>query len=491
MADALRTDRVRTVLAAVGLAVLASVIVLVATRHGPGTSPDSVQYVASARNLVAGRGFTGSGGDTLTSWPPGYPGVLAVGLELGLGVNTTARVVNVVAMAAIVLLTFVLLRRHVRSTWLVLIATGLVAVSPTLLRTADMIWSEPLFCALLLAFVLVLESLVSGRRHRVAWFVACVAAVWAAALVRWAGIALIPAGMVAIGVTPPRERWIRRVLVFAVGAGLVPALWFVRNVTTGDSIAGARPTLDRTVSETARTLLLGIGRIVVPDGAPNALTELAAVVLILAFVAGTVLAIRGMRAGVSVSAWPMAPLVATTGFTILLLLGSYFFGGTPWNARILAPVYAPLVVIGFVLFERAREQARAVDRDALARFVAGVFFAWLVLVVAWAAGLAWDHGRHERGYASAMWRSSALVRTAGTFDRHDVLFTNVPLEVSSVTGRYPVLDARSLRARCRKTAVLALYGNASAQPRLDSAVIDVGEVHRVADGALYRLACRA
>ncbi len=85
--------------------------------------------MASARNLVAGRGFTDHCGYTLTAWPPGLSGLLALGLRLGIEPSTTARALNAVAMAAIVILTFVLLRRHLRSTWTVLTGTALVALS--------------------------------------------------------------------------------------------------------------------------------------------------------------------------------------------------------------------------------------------------------------------------------------------------------------------------------------------------------------------------
>ena len=38
---------------------------------------DSLQYIAAARNLLAGRGLTGYEGAAFTTWPPGYPLLLA------------------------------------------------------------------------------------------------------------------------------------------------------------------------------------------------------------------------------------------------------------------------------------------------------------------------------------------------------------------------------------------------------------------------------
>lgn len=96
----------------------------------------------------------------------------------------------------------------------------------------------------------------------------------------------------------------------------------------------------------------------------------------------------------------MTPIVAVVGFMLVLVLGAYLAGASPISARILAPVYAPLVVIAFALFEGARDEASVARRNWLATAVAGAFLVWAVLVVVWAVALVWDHGRAPRGYAS-------------------------------------------------------------------------------------------
>lgn len=130
----------------------------IATRHGPGMSPDSVTYLSAARNLAAGHGYTDFTGQALTTFPPGYPALVAVLHVLGFSIATAARVVNAVSFGAVVLLAGTLIRRHTSSRAVALGATALVAVSPALINIASNAWSEPLFCALVLAFVLALED---------------------------------------------------------------------------------------------------------------------------------------------------------------------------------------------------------------------------------------------------------------------------------------------------------------------------------------------
>src|SRR5687768_16443147 len=53
--------------------VVATAVVLAGTRLGIGATPDSGHYLATAENVLAGRGFVRLGGEIMASWPPLYP----------------------------------------------------------------------------------------------------------------------------------------------------------------------------------------------------------------------------------------------------------------------------------------------------------------------------------------------------------------------------------------------------------------------------------
>src|SRR5260370_41157321 len=128
-----------------------------------------------------------------------------------------ARFVNGARLAAIVLPSWVLFRRHVRSPRLLLAATAAVALSPAVLNVADEAWSEPLFCVVLLVFILVLEDAVAARppSPRLVAIAGLIAGV--AFLVRYAASALIIAGVVVLltarrpARSPPRWLQVRGV----------------------------------------------------------------------------------------------------------------------------------------------------------------------------------------------------------------------------------------------------------------------------------------
>jgi len=55
----------------------ASILMFWITDYGPGVSPDSTTYIETARNLLAGNGFT-VGGKPMTHYPPAYPLLLSI-----------------------------------------------------------------------------------------------------------------------------------------------------------------------------------------------------------------------------------------------------------------------------------------------------------------------------------------------------------------------------------------------------------------------------
>ena len=86
--------------AASGAAALGIVLSLWATsRYGPGLSPDSAEYVATARHLAAGKGNRQSDGEICTHWPPLYGGLLAGFALVGVDPLESARWVNAAAFA--------------------------------------------------------------------------------------------------------------------------------------------------------------------------------------------------------------------------------------------------------------------------------------------------------------------------------------------------------------------------------------------------------
>ena len=93
----------------------AGLVFLRQASYGPGMGWGAVNYIVAARNLLAGDGLVGTGGDPLVSWPPLYPAMLAGGGLFGLDPYAVAGPLNAVIFGLTVLVGGWWLRRHLHS----------------------------------------------------------------------------------------------------------------------------------------------------------------------------------------------------------------------------------------------------------------------------------------------------------------------------------------------------------------------------------------
>ncbi len=148
------------------LSLYPAVMVLLATRRGPGISPDSVVYVSAARNFAHRGEMVDFLGLPLTLWPPGLPWLLGVFERAEIDSQTAAVGINVMSASLTVLLTYALANAVLDSPALALLAATVVSTSASTVRVYAMLWTEPLFTVLTLSALLLLTSAV--RRNRLA-----------------------------------------------------------------------------------------------------------------------------------------------------------------------------------------------------------------------------------------------------------------------------------------------------------------------------------
>ena len=130
------------------VAVVGIAILMFSTRnYGAGLSPDSVNYIAVARNLNSGAGLVMLDDSPLLVWPPLYPALLALlGNVFEKDPLPVANVVNALLFGLIVYTGGVLTFRHFSSfPALGLAGTLAFLVSIPIFAVSVMAWTEPLF----------------------------------------------------------------------------------------------------------------------------------------------------------------------------------------------------------------------------------------------------------------------------------------------------------------------------------------------------------
>ncbi len=145
-------------------AVIGIALVAYSTSMGPGVGGDATIYIASARNLLNGKGLGLIEADgsfrLLPYFPPGYPLLLSLFGLSGVDLVAIARWLNCALFGGLVFLLGCILLSATKRTIFAWLGSLLIALSPVLAPVYSWAMSEPL------ALMLDCQSVVYGERNR-------------------------------------------------------------------------------------------------------------------------------------------------------------------------------------------------------------------------------------------------------------------------------------------------------------------------------------
>ncbi len=445
-------------------AIFAGVATLLATAQGAGLGADSVNYFSAGLNLAAGNGLRTFNGTQLTMFPPGLPAIIAAGDLIGLSSQSSIRILNSLSMTATVWLGFTLLRRHVRSRGVVILTTVLLAVSVTLLGLASMALTECIFVLICLALILVLEELIAARGRPLALVAPAALLVWAGIMFRYAGIALIPAGAIAILFGRRSKGWtgaLQLTLTFCVLSLVAPVLWMLRNHKVSGNYLGPRaPSPDGPVI-TLQRFVATLGRWVLPKPTPIPLQAAAGVALIgtCLLIAAWVLLSPQRRANLQSllpGRYSLAPLLCLVAvYSCYLGAAQLSIAFDPIGSRLMSPIYVPLVVLLATAFDRLTEVLGEDHRRRVRRIATVVFAVFLVGQSVVSLTDARRSGSEGTEYAATSWKSSEFIAAVRDLPADADLYSNVPAGIWAVLQREPIRRSPEKSQR-RGTANIAI-----------------------------------
>lgn len=398
--------------AMLGLAGVALVL-LATSKYGVGLSPDSVEYISSARGLLSTGSLIGSNGSPYDRWPPLFPSLLALVGLTGVDPLLGARFLNAVVFGSMVFVSGWFLRANLRSRALALFGTCWITLSAPLLAVSVMAWTEPLFALLVVVFVACLVGFLSRGGPLSFLLLSGVAALLP--LQRYIGVVAIPTAVVLMLLSMNAFSWRRRLMciaAFVALSGTPIAAWLVRNYALTSTFAGGRPPAPHGVIANAGTAIGALGSWLMPVTVPSS-TPLAAAALAV-WVPLAVLIRRLHRAdmrradsagrpdfrGLAVK----AALLFVSTYVFVLVVAASVTLVDPISDRLLAPAFVLLVFLALVAAD-AKIQA-GVGRG----LVVGLLAFWLVLP-AHSAALTLGAYVHDGagGYNTVAWRQSPLM----------------------------------------------------------------------------------
>lgn len=420
-------------------AAVAMALVLLATPHGIGVSPDSTQYLSAAQHLANGDGLRAhwwdEGAQPFIHFPPGLPAAISVLTQLRMSPTAAAMTLNTAALFATALLTFLLGRQAARgSTFAGLAAAGAVLLSSDILAAHAMLWSEPLFIALTLGALLSIVHATDSHGNSSLVTAAVLAGV--AGLVRYAVPPVILAGALALlllGNKPWPKRLARSLIFFVIAAlplTLLLAATAVQESTAPRQLVFHPPGLD--YLETAgRTMYYWL----MPKGAPvawRAVLLVAMAAAVIPLVRSTVRA-RAIRPGdgqvFRTRAAEVLVLFGVSYLAFLVFVHTVFDAQTTPGSRILAPLVPAVAIIVVAVLARAMQ-------DDWRRRPALALGALMALALVWGtANWLQESRRVGLEYSGPEWRNSRLIDAVRALDRGTVVLSNHPGAILYHTGR--------------------------------------------------------
>jgi len=428
--------------------------------------------------------------------------------------TTSARLVNASSFAVIVVLSWALLRRHVDSTVVRVTALIAIACSPVLLDVSAKAWSEPLFCAFLLAFLLVIERAVCSVDARLRLVAAAGLISGAAFLVRYVGVSLIITGVVVCTLLPlgtSIRRRAERTLVFVLAAAPLPAIWALRNAGSGaQHLLGPRVALPGSPWIVVREFVVSAASLVALPRAPLVFVVCAVPIGVVTILGARAASRRAGLVDQRRQLIALAPVFVFIAVYIPILLVAGKMSGASVDARTVMPLFVPAVVVVARFADLARTEARSRTvpgrrRSYRAAMVLGSAATYLVVMGLVFATTAWADGRTARGYGSATARPSTVAQAVRSLDARALVVTNHPWTLYVATGHQPVLPTpRPLYpsvsiapattdqisdALCTRSVYLAWFTrgtDAAGPPNLGSDVL-IEALSTQTDGTVYRV----
>jgi len=470
------------------------------TPFGVGIYVDSLYYVSSARNLVAGLGLgrlTGLGDfKPMTHYPPFYSSVLAFFDLLGLPELTTARWLSMLAFGLSIVLAGLIVYQRTHSRFFSIFIAFLFLFSNPLLRNFSWAMTEPIYIVLmLLSFLFIGAYLQKPLKH---WLILASIITSLALLTRYVGFSLVGAFSFVL-LFNQQHPWRRRIqdLLLFLSISLIPTiLWLVRNWYVSDTLTNRIINWHPISSENLSYLIKAINSWgLLPQRLLVGHESLAfsAFILFLVLLGVAWLILTFPKPGKAPS--QEFALLLSAGFYLGLLLISLFFldSTTRLENRILLPLYVIillLVIIGSALLWH--------QKTIFSRLAVVLLCLWLTYFsFTRVDGAILDLRSDGQGYAELQWQNSP---TANFIHQHEtsVIFTNDVTAIYFIGGKDSVgipnaaatkADFAQMRDDLNTpNSYLVIFGKLTGEfPPLEKLTQHLNVVDSFDDGTIYQI----
>lgn len=435
----------------IALFIIGFTLMAAATRHGAGTTSDSVVHIDSA-NQIAQKGtyttwFQKEGSVVpVTHFPPLYSGIVGLLAWMGLEAFLAARLLNCVFFGLNAVLVAALIHWYVPGSRFLPAAGGILMLfAPVMLDIHTMIGTEPMFIFFSLWGIIFLNHYF--KKESIYYFFLSAACVSMAFLARYVGITLIGAIALTILLIDNKHFWKRLGLAILYGViAIIPMLLFIiRNIIVAGNAANRRVEYHPFNMEHLWSMLVTYQSWLVPGSdrfnfipAQEIILNLTVLVVIALAVAlglkkisqtlqqnGTAKLVEKLRQSPFIFVIFMAMYLILVGISI-----SFFDKSTPMSDRILSPVFVSALILFMYMI--------GINLNAIGKNQKPVLIAATVYLLLFAgAGSVWilHSFKNGRGFNNLDWKYTKIAAAVDRLPENVKIYSNNPYIIYILNGR--------------------------------------------------------
>jgi hypothetical protein len=223
-------------LCSITISIIGIFVILNFTKEGMGISPDSIEYIYSAKSLMNGQGLRSIHGSFYNlPYQTHFPPVISI-LYAGLGfifqtdnLLQISRYCNAFFLSLTLLLISHLLFIKIRLLWIPIITQIYLLTSIDFIKIYLMTWSEPLFIPLMILSLWLLSLYIANNKTK--YLILSAILISIASITRYVGITLIISGLIIILTNSKYEikyKIINSVIFGFISSSLL-GIWIIRN----------------------------------------------------------------------------------------------------------------------------------------------------------------------------------------------------------------------------------------------------------------------
>lgn len=449
-----------TIISLILLAIIGTILILfISSPWGIGFNPDSVAYVAAARNLLNGNGITvlynddgtiplnlwapQSSNETIhvMLWPPLYPIILSFGGLLGIDIIVFSRWLSALLFGANILLISYIVKKITHSIWLSAFCAIIMITSVVVLGIHLMAWSEPLFIFFgYLGFYLIVNYL--KEKRKLLFYIAAIL-LGLTFLTRYAGLTFIISCILAI-LFLNNERIKKRIIdaaIFMAISCIPTGIWIVRTMYVREILSVRSFIFHPVLLINIKTTISNISKWLLPEVIPGKIRVAVAGVFLILIITGFVILIRKLKQKNNnlVQKLSIKFVLLNTIFIVIYLLFIVFsksfldFHIPIRDFRILSPVFISTLIIIiyflkllFIYFNSNRIVKIVVS------VVCIIFIGFYIVNCINLVRPMYNNGK---GYEGRDWKLSATMEELKKYPESNIIYSNGPDVIYLLTGK--------------------------------------------------------